>query len=231
MSVYSAIKEEAYEANMGIPAHQLAIFTFGNVSVIDRGLGAVAIKPSGVPYDELKPEDMVVLSLEGEAIEGKLRPSSDTPTHLHLYRSWEDIGGIIHTHSTYATSWAQAGRDIPVYGTTHADHLAMDIPCAGLMSAEEVEGDYELETGKQITNCFKQRGIRAGFCPMVLIEGHGPFAWGKTAAKALYHAAVLEQIAQMAWMTESLVAAKRLPRYYTEKHFQRKHGPDAYYGQ
>ncbi|GAB6089282.1 L-ribulose-5-phosphate 4-epimerase AraD [Spirochaeta dissipatitropha] len=231
MSVYTAIKEEAYEANMGIPAHQLAIFTFGNVSVIDRGLGAVAIKPSGVPYEDLKAEDMVVLSLEGETIEGKLRPSSDTPTHLHLYRSWKEIGGIIHTHSTYATSWAQAGRDIPVYGTTHADHLAMDIPCASLMSAAEVEGNYELETGRQITNCFKQRGIRAEFCPMVLIEGHGPFAWGKTAAKALYHAAVLEQIAQMAWMTESLVAARGLPRYYTEKHFQRKHGPDAYYGQ
>ncbi|MFW6363955.1 MAG: L-ribulose-5-phosphate 4-epimerase AraD [Spirochaeta sp.] len=231
MSVYTSLKEEAYEANMGIPQHGLAIFTFGNVSSYDSDAGAVAIKPSGVPYDKLTPDDMVVLSLDGERIEGSLRPSSDTPTHLYLYRNFSGIGGIVHTHSTYATAWAQAARDIPIYGTTHADHLACDIPCAALMSKAEVTGDYELETGRQITGCLEERNLHPEQCPMIIIAGHGPFAWGKNADKALYHAAVLEQIAQMAWLTESLAPAERLPDHYIEKHFQRKHGPNAYYGQ
>ncbi len=231
MSTYRRLKEEAFEANMGIPRLSLAIFTFGNVSAFDPASGMMAIKPSGVAYELLKTEDMVVLDLEGRIAEGKMRPSSDTPTHLHLYREFPGIGGIIHTHSTYATAWAQSGRAIPVYGTTHADHLAGDIPCAPLMTRTEVEGDYELETGRQISRHFAKEGLDPAHCPMTLVAGHGPFAWGKDAAGALYHGAVIEQIAQMAWLTEGLGRHERLPRYYVEKHFMRKHGPDAYYGQ
>jgi L-ribulose-5-phosphate 4-epimerase len=234
MSVYKQLKEEAFEANMGIARHQLAIFTFGNVSAFDARKGVFAIKPSGVPYDSLSLADMVLLDLEGAIVEGSLRPSSDTPTHLHLYREFSGISGIIHTHSTYATSWSQSGRAIPVYGTTHADHLAREIPCAPFMSREAVEGDYELETGRQITSHFREQNINPLHCPMALVAGHGPFAWGESADKALYHGAVLEQIARMAWLTESISAqsaCRPLPDYYIEKHFQRKHGPDAYYGQ
>jgi len=233
-STYSALKEEAWQANMEIPRRGLAIYTFGNVSALDAKKAVFAIKPSGVPYETLKVDDIVVLDLDCKVIEGTLRPSSDTKTHAALYRAFGasggGIGGIIHTHSTYATGWAQAGLPIPIYGTTHADHLAEDVPCTAVMSAEMVEGDYEAETGTQIIDCFRTRDPRQ--TPMVLVAGHGPFAWGKTAEKAVYHAAVLEELAKMASVTRALdPKAPRLPEYLVRKHFERKHGKNAYYGQ
>ena len=233
-SSYSALKEEAWQANMEIPRRGLAIYTFGNVSALDAKKAVFAIKPSGVPYETLKVDDIVVLDLDCKVIEGTLRPSSDTKTHAALYRAFGagggGIGGIIHTHSTYATGWAQAGLPIPIYGTTHADHLAEDVPCTAVMSAEMVEGDYEAETGTQIIDCFRTRDPRQ--TPMVLVAGHGPFAWGKTAEKAVYHAAVLEELAKMASVTRALdPKAPRLPEYLVRKHFERKHGKNAYYGQ
>lgn len=234
-SSYGDLKEEAWRANMEIPRRGLAIYTFGNVSALDRARAVFAIKPSGVPYETLTPTDMVVLDLECQLVEGKLRPSSDTKTHAALYRAFERpskeaICGIAHTHSTYATAWAQAGLPIPIYGTTHADHLAEDVPCTERMTETAVGGDYEAETGKQIVDCFQAR--EASQTPMVLVAGHGPFTWGKDAEKAVYHAAVLEQLAQMAWITRALnPGATRLPDYLVRKHFQRKHGARAYYGQ
>jgi L-ribulose-5-phosphate 4-epimerase len=213
-----------------IPRRGLAIYTFGNVSALDAQRGVFAIKPSGVSYDELKADDMVVVDLDGKTVEGKLRPSSDTKTHLALYRAFRGIGGIVHTHSTYATAWAQAGLAIPIYGTTHADHLAEDVPCTAVMSAEAVEGDYEAETGTQIIDCFRGRDPEQ--TPMVLVAGHAPFTWGKTAEKAVYHAVVLEELAKMAHVTRTLnPEANRLPDYLVRKHFERKHGKRAYYGQ
>lgn len=231
MSNYEQIKRDVCQANKEIPQHNLAIFTFGNVSVYDEQEGVVAIKPSGVAYKDLAEEDIVVLDTEGTVVEGKLRPSSDTPTHLYLYKNFKGVKGVIHTHSPYATSWAQACRDIPIYGTTHADHLPVPVPCVPLMTREEVEGDYEVETGRSIVNHFKKKDIDPIHCPMMLVAGHGPFALGKTAEEALYNGVVLEQIAFMAWLTESLNNAKELPKYYIDKHFLRKHGPEAYYGQ
>ena len=229
-SVYKELKEAAFLANMEIPKLKLAIFTFGNVSAYDPKLGALAIKPSGVPYSELKVEDMVVLDLEGAVIEGKLRPSSDTKTHVVLYRTFKNIRGVCHTHSPNAVAWCQAGRSIPVYGTTHADHTHLPIPLAPIMSKQAVKGDYEHETGLQIVRCFEH--IDPDECPMVLVEGHGPFAWGTSAEKALYHAAVLEEVAGMAANTELLnPKAKPLPDYLIRKHYERKHGSGAYYGQ
>jgi L-ribulose-5-phosphate 4-epimerase len=229
-SSYGELKEQAFEANMEIPNRGLAIYTFGNVSAFDSGRGVFAIKPSGVPYDELKVEDMVVVDLDSKIIEGRLRPSSDTKTHAALYRAFKGVGGIVHTHSTYATAWAQACTPIPIYGTTHADYLAEDVPCTEIMSAEAVAGDYEAETGTQIIECFRSRD--PGQTPMVLVAGHAPFAWGKTAEKAVYHAAILEELARMAFMTRSInPAAPRLPEYLVRKHFERKHGAGAYYGQ
>jgi L-ribulose-5-phosphate 4-epimerase len=222
--------EQAWEANQEIPRRGLAIYTFGNASAFDRDRGVAAIKPSGVAYDRLAVEDMVVVDLEGRVVEGKLRPSSDTPTHLVLYRAFSGVGGIVHTHSTYATGWAQAHLPIPLYGTTHADHLAEDVPCTAVMSAEAVERDYEVETGKQILEAF--RGRDPQHTPMVLVAGHGAFTWGDTAAKAVYHAAVLEELAHMAFVTRALdPAAARLPEAIVRKHFERKHGKNAYYGQ
>lgn len=229
-SPYRELKERAWAANQEIPKRGLAIYTFGNVSALDEARGVVAIKPSGVPYDSLGVDDLVVLDLDGKVVEGKLRPSSDTPTHLLLYRSWKGVGGIVHTHSTYATAWAQARLPIPIYGTTHADHLAEDVPCTEVMSEAAVERDYELETGNQILDCFKTREPLQ--TPMVLVAGHAPFAWGATPEKAVYNAAVLEELAKMAFLTRSLDAdAPRLPDSLIRKHFERKHGKNAYYGQ
>ena len=230
MSRYSDLKEQAWQANMEIPRRGLAIYTFGNVSAFDPEHAVFAIKPSGVSYEKLTAADIVVVDLDAKVVEGTLRPSSDTKTHAALYRAFEGIGGIVHTHSTYATAWAQAGMAIPIYGTTHADHLAEDVPCTAIMSVEAVRGDYEAETGKQIIDCFHARDPRE--IPMVLVAGHGPFTWGKTADKAVYNAVVLEELAKMASITRALDPnAARLPNYLVRKHFERKHGKGAYYGQ
>jgi L-ribulose-5-phosphate 4-epimerase len=230
MTPYQELKEKAWTANMEVPARGLAIYTFGNVSALDRQKGVFAIKPSGVDYAKLIAADLVVVDLDGKVVEGTLRPSSDTRTHAVLYRAFADIGGIVHTHSTYATGWAQAGLAIPVYGTTHADHLPEDVPCTRVMSPEAVERDYEAETGEQILECFQGRNPL--HTPMVLVAGHGPFTWGKTAEQAVHNAAMLEQIAQMAFITRGILAsAGRLPEYLIRKHFERKHGPRATYGQ
>ncbi|MDP8999514.1 MAG: L-ribulose-5-phosphate 4-epimerase AraD [Myxococcota bacterium] len=229
---YQELKERAWAANMEIPARGLAICTFGNVSALDREKGVFAIKPSGVDYTKLTAADLVVVDLDGKVVEGTLRPSSDTRTHAVLYRAaaFANVGGIVHTHSTYATGWAQAGLAIPVYGTTHADHLPEDVPCTRVMSPEAVERDYEAETGEQILECFKGRSPL--HTPMVLVAGHGAFTWGSTAEQAVYNAVMLEQIAQMAFITRGIHAsAGRLPEYLIRKHFERKHGPRATYGQ
>jgi L-ribulose-5-phosphate 4-epimerase len=229
-SPYQELKERAWAANQEIPKRGLAIYTFGNVSALDEARGVIAIKPSGVEYDRLTANDLVVVDLSGKIVEGKLRPSSDTSTHLVLYRAWKGIGGVVHTHSTYATGWAQARIPIPIYGTTHADHLADEVPVTAIMSDEAVERDYEVETGNQILECFKSREPLQ--TPMVLVAGHGPFTWGDTPEKAVYNAAVLEELAQMAFVTRTLnPAAARLPERLIRKHFERKHGKNAYYGQ
>jgi len=228
-SPYREIKERAWAANQEIPKRGLAIYTFGNVSALDRERGVLAIKPSGVAYDELMVDDLVVLDLDGKVVEGRLRPSSDTATHLVLYRSFPGISGVAHTHSTYATGWAQARMSIPIYGTTHADHLAEDVPCTAVMSDGAV-GDYEVETGNQILECFRDRDPLK--TPMVLVAGHGPFTWGPSAEKAVYNAAVLEELAKMAFVTRTLdPSVPRLPGSLITKHFERKHGKNAYYGQ
>ena len=232
MSKYKSIKEEAYEANMQLPKLGLVLYTFGNVSSADRNLGVFAIKPSGVPYDDLNPEKMVIVDFEGKTVEGSLRPSSDTKTHAVLYKTWNKIGGISHTHSTYATAWAQSLRDIPIFGTTHADHTTLDIPCAPPMSDDLIAGDYEYQTGIQITGHFKQKGFNYEELEMILVGNHAPFTWGKTAAKAVYNSAVLETIARMAFLTEAINKdAPKLKDSLIKKHFERKHGPDSYYGQ
>ena len=229
-SPFHELKERAWAANMEIPKRGLAIYTFGNVSALDPARGVFAIKPSGVDYQALTAADMVVLDLEGKVVEGALRPSSDTPTHLVLYQAFQGIGGIVHTHSTYATGWAQARTAIPLYGTTHADHLAEDVPVTEIMSEAAVASDYETETGNQILACF--RGRNPLHTPMVLVAGHGPFTWGDTPEKAVYNAVVLEELARMAFVTRSLSpSATRLPDYLVRKHFERKHGSNAYYGQ
>lgn len=232
MSKYDDIKQSAYDANMQLPELGLVLFTFGNVSAINRAEGVFAIKPSGVPYDELTPEKMVIVDFDAKVVEGTLRPSSDTKTHAVLYKHWQHIGGIVHTHSTYATSWAQAQRDIPIYGTTHADHITVDVPCAAPMHDDMIKGDYEHETGFQIIDCFKEKGLSPEEVEMVLVGNHAPFTWGKTPAKAVYNSAVLEAVAQMAYLTETIKAdALRLKDSLIKKHYERKHGPDSYYGQ
>ncbi|MDH4089752.1 MAG: L-ribulose-5-phosphate 4-epimerase [Cyclobacteriaceae bacterium] len=232
MGKYDDIKQSAYLANMQLPKLGLVIFTFGNVSAVDRSLGVFAIKPSGVPYDDLKPSGMPVVDFDGKTVEGKLRPSSDMLTHAVLYKHWENIGGIVHTHSTYATAWAQAQRDIPIFGTTHADHNTVDIPCAPPMNDDMIRGNYEFETGFQIMNCLKDRKLSYEEVEMMLIGNHAPFTWGKTPQKAVYNSAVLEAIAEMALLTEQInPKAPRLKDALIQKHFERKHGPDAYYGQ
>jgi L-ribulose-5-phosphate 4-epimerase len=229
-SSYEALKEQAFQANLEIPRRGLAIYTFGNVSAFAADRAVFAIKPSGVDYEKLTAGDMVVVDLDGKVVEGTLKPSSDTRTHAALYRAFAGIGGIVHTHSTYATAWAQACLPIPLYGTTHADHLAESVPCTKLMSAEAVGGDYEAETGKQIIDCLRERDHR--LITMVLVAGHGAFTWGATADKAVYHAVVLEELAKLASITRALAPDTRpLPDYLVQKHFQRKHGDRAYYGQ
>ncbi len=232
MYPFKTLRDEAYEANMEIPRRGLAIYTWGNVSAFDPDKGLFAIKPSGVSYDDLKPEDLVVVDLEGKTADGKLNPSSDTKTHLVLYRAFAGIRGITHTHSTYAVAWAQARREVPVFGTTHADHGAETIPCTAVMSAEAVKRDYETETGNLIVDTFAARGADPLHMPMVLVAGHGPFAWGESAAKSVYHAAVLEEVCRMAQLTLSIdPAAAPLPEHIVRKHWERKHGAGAYYGQ
>jgi L-ribulose-5-phosphate 4-epimerase len=229
-SCYGDLKEQAWRANLEIPRRGLAIYTFGNVSAFDAERAVFAIKPSGVDYEILKAADMVVVDLDAKLVEGTLRPSSDTKTHAALYRAFRGIGGIVHTHSTYATAWAQACLPIPLYGTTHADHLAEDVPCTAVMTADAVSGDYEAETGRQIIDCFRTRDPRK--TPMVLVAGHAPFTWGENADRAVYHAVVLEELAKMASITRTLnPRARPLPDYLVRKHFERKHGKSAYYGQ
>lgn len=229
---YAALKKLCYDANMQLPKLGLVLFTFGNVSVADREKKIFAIKPSGVPYEELSVDKMVIVDLDGNVVEGSLRPSSDTKTHAVLYKHWEKIGSIVHTHSTYATAWAQSLRDIPIYGTTHADHATVDIPCAAPMDDEMIKGNYEYETGFQVMSCFRDRGLSYEEVEMMIVGNHAPFTWGKNADKAVYNAAVLESIAQMAWLTEQInPKAPRLKEALIKKHFERKHGPDSYYGQ
>lgn len=230
MNPYQSLKEEAWEANMQLPVRGLVLYTFGNVSAVDRDRGVLAIKPSGVPYDVLKPEDMVVLDLDNRVVDGSLNPSSDTRTHSLLYRAFSEIGGVVHTHSTYATAWAQAQRAIPIYGTTHADHLAGDVPCTEIMEDAAIERDYEEETGNQILYAFKKLNYKE--VQMVLVAGHGPFTWGDSAAKAVYNAVVLEELARMACLTERINPdANRLKQSLIDKHYDRKHGKNATYGQ
>jgi len=232
MSNYQDIKEQAYQANMQLPKLGLVLFTFGNVSAADRSKGVFAIKPSGVPYEDLSPEKMVIVDFDGNTVEGSLRPSSDTKTHAVLYKHWEEIGGIVHTHSTYGTAWAQAQRAIPIFGTTHADHLTVDIPCAPPMADEMIKGNYEYETGFQIMNHFESLGLSHKEVEMILVGNHAPFTWGKTAEKAVYNSAVLETVAQMALLTEQInLQAPKLKNSLIEKHYERKHGDGAYYGQ
>jgi len=232
MSKYQHIQEAAYEANMQLPKLGLVLFTFGNVSEADRDLGVFAIKPSGVAYKELSPAKMVIVDFDGEIVKGKLRPSSDTLTHAILYKHWEKIGGICHTHSVHATSWAQSQRDIPIFGTTHADYNTVDIPCAPPMNDEMIKGNYEYETGFQILNCFKEKSLDYQEVEMILVGNHAPFTWGKDASKAVHNSAVLEFIAQMAFLTEKINPdAPRLKDALIKKHYERKHGPDSYYGQ
>ena len=232
MNNYQDIREAAFEANMQLPKLGLVLFTFGNVSAADRSKGVFAIKPSGVPYKELTAAKMVVVDFEGKTVEGKLRPSSDTLTHAVLYKHWLTIGGIAHTHSTYATAWAQSQRDIPIFGTTHADHNTVDIPCAPPMSDAMISGNYEYETGFQIINALKEKGLTYEDIEMILVGNHAPFTWGKTPEKAVYNSAVLESIAHMALLTEQInPKAPRLQDSLIKKHFERKHGPDSYYGQ
>lgn len=231
------LKQKVFEANLDLVEYGLVLFTWGNASAIDRDKGLVVIKPSGVDYDIMKPEDMVVVDLDGKVVEGSLRPSSDTPTHLVLYKAFPEIGGVVHTHSTYATAWAQAGRDIPNIGTTHSDYFRMDIPCTREMKKAEVFGEYEKETGNVIVKCFE--GMDPNNTPAVLVRNHGPFTWGKDAAEAVHNAVVLEEVAQMAFISStihlsSLDVVNHIPsmnKHLIEKHYSRKHGPKAYYGQ
>jgi L-ribulose-5-phosphate 4-epimerase len=231
-SKYTALKQECYEANMELNALKLVVYTFGNVSAVDRENGVFAIKPSGVPYEDLKPEDIVILDFDNNIIEGTMRPSSDTKTHAFLYKNWPNVGGIAHTHATYSVAWAQSQLDIPIFGTTHADHLTSDIPCAAPMSDTLIEGNYEHNTGIQILDCFQEKNLSYEEVEMILIGNHGPFAWGKNAAKAVYNSKVLEVVAKMAYLTLQINPnAPRLKDSLIKKHYERKHGKDSYYGQ
>lgn len=230
------LKEKVFQANLQLVEYGLVVLTWGNVSAIDRESGLFVIKPSGVPYNTMKASDMVVMDLEGNKVEGNLNPSSDTSTHLELYRRFEDIGGIVHTHSSWACSWAQAGRDVSAYGTTHADFANGAIPCARGLTEDEVNGEYELNTGKVIVEEFNRRKIKPDECPAVLIHRHGPFAWGKDPFKAVENALILEEVSKMAYQTELIASLSDnadigIEDYLLNKHYQRKHGKNAYYGQ
>jgi L-ribulose-5-phosphate 4-epimerase len=231
-SIYKDLKQECYDANMQLNALHLVVYTFGNVSAVDRENGVFAIKPSGVPYEDLKPEDIVIVDFDNNIIEGTMRPSSDTKTHAYLYKNWPNIGGVAHTHATYSVAWAQSQLDIPIFGTTHADHLTADIPCAPPMADSLIEGNYEHNTGIQILDCFKEKNLSYEEVEMILIGNHGPFAWGKNAAKAVYNSKVLEVVAEMAYLTLQINPnAPRLKDSLIKKHYNRKHGKDSYYGQ
>ncbi len=223
------LKEKVFKANLDLVKHGLVIFTWGNVSAIDREKGLVVIKPSGVDYDVMKASDMVVVDLEGNVVDGNLKPSSDTPTHLELYKAFPEIGGVVHTHSTYATAWAQAGKDIPILGTTQADYFYGDVPCTRAMTEQEIAGDYEKDTGTVIIEVFE--GRNPSHVPGVIVKNHGPFSWGKNADDAVHNAVVLEQIAKMDFIALQVNPAADMNNHLTEKHFNRKHGANAYYGQ
>ena len=226
------LKQKVYEANMALPKYGLVTFTWGNVSEIDRESGLFVIKPSGIDYDKLRPEDMVVVDLEGNKVEGKYNPSSDTATHVELYKAFKEIGGVVHTHSSYATSWAQAGRSIPCYGTTHADYIYGPVPCVRCLNAEEIEDAYEENTGHLIVNEFIRMGKDPMAVPAVLCKNHGPFTWGKDATDAVHNAVVLEEVAKMAYRAESINSTLQpAPQELQDKHYNRKHGAGAYYGQ
>lgn len=230
------LKQKVFEANLQLVQYGLVVLTWGNVSGIDRAEGLFVIKPSGVPYDKMTADDMVVMDLNGNKVEGRLNPSSDTPTHLELYKNFKDIGGIVHTHSSWACSWAQAGRDINAYGTTHADFANGAVPCARGLTENEVNGEYELNTGKVIVEEFEKRGIKPEECPAVLVHRHGPFTWGSSPFKAVENALILEEVAKMASRTERIAAFDNnsnigIEQYLLDKHYQRKHGINAYYGQ
>ncbi len=230
MPNWKELRDRAYEGNMELSRKNIVLYTFGNASEIDRESACFAIKPSGVPYESLKPSDIVIVDLEGRIVDGSLRPSSDTKTHAVLYRNLPDIGGIVHTHSTYATAWAQAGQAIPCYGTTHADYVFGEVPCTAVMSDKQVERDYEEETGQQILETVSLS--QPSQSPMILVASHGPFAWGKNAKEAVYHAVMLEELAKMAWITRSLNAeTPHLKSSIHKKHYLRKHGSNSYYGQ
>lgn len=232
MEKYLHLQYEAFRGNMKLPELGLVMFTFGNVSVADHNEGVFAIKPSGVAYSELSPENMVIVDFKGNVVEGKLRPSSDSKTHAVLYSNCDGIGAVVHTHSTYATAWAQSLRDIPSYGTTHADHTIYDIPCAPPMEDSMIMGDYEEQTGHQILNMLRSLNLSYRDVEMILVGSHAPFAWGKTVEKAVYNAAVLESLAKMAFLTEQINPhAQRLKQTLINKHYERKHGAGAYYGQ
>lgn len=232
INMLEQLKQQVYEANMELPRRGLITYTWGNVSGIDRESGYFVIKPSGVNYDVLSPDDMVVMDLNGNKIEGRYKPSSDTPTHAELYRKYGDIGGVVHTHSPEAVAWAQAGRDIPLYGTTHADYFFGPIPCTRSLTPEEIEGAYEKNTGLVIIETFEKRGIRPAYTPAVLCANHGPFTWGRDASEAVHNAVVLEEVARMARNTEQInPQVLPAPDCIKEKHFYRKHGANAYYGQ
>jgi L-ribulose-5-phosphate 4-epimerase len=227
-----ALREEAYAATMALHSAGLVVGTFGNASAVDRAAGAVAIKPSGVAYDSLRPEDMVVVDLEGNVIEGNLRPSSDTKTHVRLYRAFEEIGGVAHTHSFFATAWAQAQKSIPCLGTTHADYFSGPVPVTAVISDAQIKLDYELETAEQVIEAFRKQKIDYRNMPAVLVAAHGPFSWGATGAEAAFHSEMLELVAEMAWLSLSIApTAKGIKKSLLSKHYLRKHGRDAYYGQ
>ena len=226
-----ALKQKVYESNMELVNKGVVLYTWGNASQIDRATGYVVIKPSGIAYEVMKPEDMVVVDLDGNVVEGKWRPSSDTPTHLELYKAFPKIGGITHTHSTYATAMAQAGSIIPAVGTTHADYFYGDVPCTRSLTEQEVEEAYEKNTGLVIVETFAGRDDTILHTPGVLVNNHGPFTWGKDAAESVYHAVVLERVAEMYCITRSLQTGNTMPDYILRKHFLRKHGKNAYYGQ
>ena len=229
MTYIEQLKQQVYRANLDLVAHGLVLFTWGNVSAIDRENKLVVIKPSGVSYDNMKAEDMVVVDMEGNRVEGHYKPSSDTATHLALYKAFTDIGGVVHTHSTYATAWAQAGCDIPNIGTTHADYFSDAIPCTRDMTEAEVKSAYEKETGSVIIERFK--GLNPLHIPAVLVKNHSPFSWGKDADEAVHNAVVMEQVARMAFISLQVNPQLTMNKLLIEKHFSRKHGPDAYYGQ
>lgn len=228
---FETLRQEAFNANIALSRHGLALFTWGNASQIDRKRGVIAIKPSGVPYDQMKPGDLPIVDLDGHVVDGAFRPSSDLPTHLELYRAFKEIGGVTHTHSTHATAWAQVGVDMPAEGTTQADYFHGSVPCTRQLTQGEIEGAYERNTGLVIVETMRSRVANALEMPAVLVDGHGPFTWGKDAADSVHNAVVLEECARIAMLSRLVAPARALPKTLLDKHFLRKHGPDAYYGQ